>query len=77
MTFVEYQALLLAEGYREGRPPRFGLHDDPDAQAAACAVARCGRCGRVGLACRPFYRAEPALTVGVAVCNRCSWATEP
>lgn len=74
--FVELQAALVAAGFQEGTPPRFGLHDSPEANAGVAAGAACEACGRVGLRYRPFFRAEPRSYVAVAVCPRCQWATE-
>lgn len=76
MTFVELQVALLADGYLEGRPPRFGLHDMPDMDAGVAAEARCEGCGHVGLGYRPFFKPDPRSYVAVAVCPRCAWAEE-
>jgi len=76
MTFVEYQAALVADGFAEGRPPRFGLHDAPENDAQVAAEARCAGCGHSGLFYRPFFRASPRSYVALGVCPRCRWTAE-
>ncbi len=75
-TLAHYQAALLADGYAEGRPPRFGLHDVPEMDLVLATQMACGRCRAAGLRYYPFFRSEPRSYVAIAACPRCGWATE-
>lgn len=78
MTAQQIHARLIADGYRQGPPPRSAgaLVDGAGVDLAVAADSDCPHCGHHGLTYVAYHIAQPRSYRAFALCPQCGLGDE-